>query len=386
MGDSELIKNDIELLIISYLTGSISDEDLEALIRLLRDNDDNRRLFNMLKDSWIISGRMNPCSMANEEESWNRFRLKINNDESEPVTGAKKKVNYLKYLNLAASWILFFVLGSVAAWLISGRNAETKQENKTIEISTPLGAQSMIKMPDDTRIWLNAGTTITYNQDYGIKSRILNLNGEAYFNVTRDTLHPFVVNAESITVSAIGTRFNIKAYPDDKAIYTTLEEGRIDIRIMNSSGRNERIVLNPNEKFIYQKEITGGKQDKIISHKATDFPENVQIRQKRVQILNNVRTELETSWKDPRWIIDSEPLSTLAQKLERRFNLKIRFDDDQLMKYKFTGIIENETINQILDALKLTAPLDYDINKDTIKLFVNVHTREEFRKVISSKN
>ena len=72
--------------------------------------------------------------------------------------------------------------------------------------------------------------------------------------------------------------------------------------------------------------------------------------------------------------------------LERRFNLKIIFDDEQLKKYKFTGTIENETIDQILNALRLTAPLDYQINKDTLRLTLDLNSREKFKKIMTRNN
>ena len=113
---------------------------------------------------------------------------------------------------------------------------------------------------------------------------------------------------------------------------------------------------------------------------------NRPVKPKDINLLSNVRTELYTSWKDPRWIIYREPLSTLAPMLERRFDLKIIFNDEQLKKYKFTGIIENETVDQILNALKLTAPLDYQINKDTIRLSLDLKSNKEFKRIMTNKN
>ncbi len=385
MEDSNL-NNSIELMIVGFLAGSIPEEDLQQLNSWINKSDENRKYFNSLKDSWIITGEKNSEMIMSTAESWTRFRLRLNQGESGSGSGNLRKFNYRKYVKLAASWLLIFGSGSLVTWWISRQPEETAPLGKMIEISTPLGAQSMIKMPDSSMIWLNAGTRITYSQDYGIRTRTLNLNGEAYFDVANDSLHPFIVNAEAIIVSALGTRFNIKAYPEDDAIYTTLEEGKIDIRILTPGYKKERIMLESNDKFIYKKEAgRGGKSGKI-ADETDNPPGSVKIAQNGIRILTNVRTELDTSWKDPRWIIDSEPLSSLATKLERRFNLKIKFADKQLMKYKFTGTIENETINLILDALKLTAPLDYQIKKDTVTLFTDVSTKEKFMKVMSSKN
>jgi ferric-dicitrate binding protein FerR (iron transport regulator) len=301
---------------------------------------------------------------------------------------SREKVRFIKNLKLAASWLLIFGLGSFVTWWISDRPKETISENnaRTIEISTPLGARSLIKMPDSSKIWLNAGTTITYTQDWGQQTRTLNLTGEAYFSVAKDSVHPFVVNTQGVRVQALGTRFNIKAYPDEKTISATLEEGKIDVRILGMADKNERILLKPKDKLIYHKET------KITEEYVESAEEKIKTegtnpaKLKDINILTNVRTELYTSWKDSRWIIYREPLNTLTPMLERRFNLKIIFDDEQLKKYKFTGTIENETVDQILNALRMTAPLNYQINRDTIRLSLDIKAREEFKRIMIKTN
>jgi transmembrane sensor len=383
--------NDINLLIVSYLTGSISEADQSELNEWINSSKENRSYFNELKNSWIVSGK-NTGSNASSEESWNKFRQKIahRNINSGIESGTREKINFTKYVKLAASWLLVFGLGSVVTWWITGRPKDTialtANTNRTIEISTPLGARSMVKMPDSTQIWLNAGTKITYCEDYGQKTRTLYLKGEAYFKVAKDSLHPFVVNTQGIVVRALGTCFNVKAYPEEKTISATLEEGKIDVRILSMPDKNASVLLNPKDKLIYHKET---KETEKYTESAEDLvkPEkNQHVRLKDVNVLSNVRTELYTSWKDPRWIIYREPLTTLAPMLERRFNLKIIFNDEQLKKYKFSGTIENETIDQIMNALKLTAPLDYQISKDTIVLALNLNSKEEFKKIMTKNN
>lgn len=187
-------------------------------------------------------------------------------------------------------------------------------------------------------------------------------------------------------VRALGTRFNVKAYPEEKTISATLEEGKIDIRILNTADKNEKVLLKPNDKLIYHKETNETEKYTESAEDKVKPEENRSTKLKDVNILSNVRTELYTSWKDSRWIIDREPLSTLAPMLERRFNLKIIFDDEQLKKYKFTGTIENETVDQILNALRFTAPINYQINKDTIRLILDLKSREEFKRIMTKNN
>ena len=390
MENTEFKKDDFNLLIISYLTGSITERNLMRLNEWIIASDENRSYFNKMKDSWILSGERKNYSLSDTEESWNALKLNLTHNSSEPESGNRERLNITKYLKLAASWLLIFGLGSAVTWWISDRPkvtiASTSYTNKIIEISTPLGARSMIKMPDSTQIWLNAGTTITYSQDYGQQTRTLDLNGEAYFKVAKDSLHPFIVNTQNIVVRALGTRFNIKAYPEEKTISTTLEEGKIDVRLLGDVDKDEIVLLKPKDKLIYNKETKEtGKNTESSEEKVKSEVKQV-FNLKNINIQSNVRTELYTSWKDPRWIIDGEPLNTLAPMLERRFNLKIIFNDNQLKKYKFTGTIENETIDQILTALRLTAPLDYKIEKDTLRLTLDIHSKEEFKRIMKRNN
>jgi transmembrane sensor len=390
MKKAEFINDDINLLIISYFSDSITENDLEHLNEWISASDKNRSYFNELKDSWILSGRKNRNLSAHTEESWNTLRHIISHSKlrSGSVFENRKKIFFPKYLKMAASWVLIFGLGSAVTWWISN-SRETKTTatiNRTIEISTPLGARSMIKLPDSTHIWLNAGTTITYSQDYGQQTRTLYLNGEAYFKVAKDTLHPFIVNTQGIVIRALGTRFNVKAYPDEKTISATLEEGKIDVRLLGISDKNDVVLLKPKDKLIYHKETKETEKYIESAEEKVKSQGNQSVRMKDINVLTNVRTELYTSWKDQRWIIYREPLNTLAPMLERRFNLKILFNDEQLKKYKFTGTIENETIDQILNALRMTAPLDYQINKDTLRLTMNLNSKEEFKRIMKKNN
>jgi ferric-dicitrate binding protein FerR (iron transport regulator) len=339
-----------------------------------------------LKDSWIVSGNK-IISTSDLENSWSRFKEKLALSGDVEKVQEGKKIEMRKYLRLAASWILFFAMGSGLAWIISNNRRETS--GKIIEVAAPLGSRSVIKMPDGSRIWLNAGSTLTYNENYGRETRSLNLSGEAYFEVTKDRSHPFIVNTTELVVRALGTRFNIKAYPDEKTISATLEEGEIDVRILREGKEGKEVILKPKEKIVYFKEIdtsetfTENRDENVIA--GSDSQNRQTTLRKDVNVLTNVNTELYTSWKDPRWIIQGERLGSLTPMLERRFNLQIVFRNEELKEYKFSGTIENETVDQIMNALRLTAPLNYSISKDTISLTLNLDYKTEFGRIMTRR-
>ncbi|MBN2480834.1 MAG: FecR domain-containing protein, partial [Bacteroidales bacterium] len=222
-------KEEINLLIISYLTESISKDDLVRLQQWINMSRENRSYFNAFKNAWTLSGKTG-ISDSSVDESWITFKEKLTLTKEQEVAHPGKKRPVSKYLRIAASWILFMIIGSAVTWLLTDK-PRIFEDVKSFEIIVPLGARSEMKMPDGTKIWLNAGTTITYDENYGLETRTLNLTGEAYFDVSKNESRPFIVQTSEITVRALGTKFNVKAYPEDNTISAILEEGAIDVEI-----------------------------------------------------------------------------------------------------------------------------------------------------------
>jgi len=382
MKKTNITKEDINLLIVSYLTNSIDTIDIARLTLWIQANEENRRYFNLFKDAWVLSASFTGSSAGSTEQNWEVFKHKLSAPER--AEGISFKKRYLKNFQIAASWLVFFVLGSVVTYYLT-RNSVVSPANP-VSFMVPLGARSNIILPDGSNIWLNAGTTLSYDQNFGQKERIIRLTGEAYFDVASDKERPFIVQTSGIDVHAIGTKFNIKAYPDENTISATLEEGKINVSFNGESKNSKIIKLTSKEKFIFFKTV---KKSEIYTESTEENtrPKIVQTTElPDARILTNVQTELYTSWKDTRWIIEGEPLGTLAPLLERRYNLQIVFVDDELKKYKFSGTIENETVDQILNAMQLTAPLKYKITKDTIRLNLNRNYKDQFGRIMNRKN
>lgn len=383
MNSVKNINEEIKQLIISYLTESIDEVGLESLKGWIEADKLNLEYFDKLKAYWMLTGKQAGEENYDSDLQWNKLKSQIDLKPKSINKGTRTKI--LISVGIAASWVLFFALGSLF------NNHSNKSENiksKTTEIIAPLGAKSIIKLPDGTTVWLNAGSKITYNQDFDKSDRNVQLIGEAYFKVATNKAKPFVVKTSGILVRALGTRFNVKSYPEEKTITATLEEGKIDVQVLQNSKPNNKIVLAPNQKVVYYKknndfvDQAGSNHTKTITHDT-----NVShAAEKELEVAENINTELYTSWKDPRWIIEAMPLTTLAPMLERRYNMKIKLNKDNLKNYNFTGTIENETIEQILAAMKFTAPIDYEIQKDTILLTLNKHLKNQYSRLTRPKN
>lgn len=365
-----------QLLIVKHLTGEISKEEYIRLNQWMNQSTQNKALYQQMEAAWVLTGRQAESDSSVADRPWNHVLHKISVNfpkRTGPIAVSTK------YLKVAASWIIFFLLGSGITYFFLNR--QQKLPDYLTEIVAPLGAKSLVSLPDGTTLWLNAGSKITYKRSFGIRNREINLTGEAYFKVTSDKAHPFIVKTSDIIVKALGTRFNVKAYPDEKTITTTLEEGKVDVQFLTKGKKSGSIILKPNENVVFYKESS--RIEKEAGNKTFHLPEKIDMKPGKAEVYTKIKTELYTSWAGNRWIIEREPLTSLVPKLERRFNIKIIFSDPALESYKFTGIIENETIEQIMSALRFTAPIRYDIEKDTIHLHLDTKLKDRYTKIIS---
>jgi ferric-dicitrate binding protein FerR (iron transport regulator) len=389
MNNSERIKEDYNDLIVKYLTNSVNENEKQILIQWIESDKLNKDRFISLYKSWLLSGSNRKETEYDSEKGWILLKDLIENSAG---GGQHRKIRFssiFKTLRLAASWLLIFATGSIVMYMVQSRKDTVFAEE--IIISVPLGARGDIQLPDGSRVWINAGTKITYAQDYGIRNRTLKLEGEAFFEVAAGKKQPFIVNASELNIVALGTRFNVKAYPEEEQVLTTLEEGKVDVQLLKEDGKATSMVLLPNENVIFHKsdmsllkDGSGGNSD---TNAKPTADQNLEQSQAQVlTLVKNVNTQLYTSWKDERWIIEDEPLGTLAPMLERRYNINIAFTDEQLKNYKFTGTIENETIEQLMTALQLTSPIDFEIDKDHILLKVNPAMKNQFRQIMRTIN
>ncbi len=380
MNTEKNIPDDIKLLISSSLNREIEKNDAVRLQHWLDKSDWNKEYVNKLKSSWVLAGKSLQVKKDFSALTWDIIEKRIHTKNFLSVERVKPKFSFVRLLRIAATWILLFSLGGVCTWWYIGRSL--KIELATTEIAAPLGAKSMVKMPDGTTIWLNAGSKLIYKNDFNQNDRHVILTGEAFFSVATNKEKPFIVHAADVIVRAYGTKFNVKAYPDEETVTATLQEGKIDVQFTEKLADNKNIVLAPNQKVVLHRSVNILKNENTINAQKSA---KIEVISPRIALEKNIDINLYTSWKGDRWTIESIPLETLAPVLERRFNKKLFFKNPELKGYKFTGIIENETTEQIMAALQMTAPLNYKIGKDTIVLFLNPKLMDHFQHIITTK-
>jgi len=302
---------------------------------------------------------------------------------SETVTpmAEKPKPVYWQILKIAAIVIPFFLLGAITSYFI--QENRQKPENITYtEIRAPFGARTEIVLPDGSTVWLNAGSRFKYMNVYNTDNREIQLNGEAYFKVAKNAGLPFDVKTGDISIQALGTEFNVKSYDDEDIIETTLVEGKISIR--QGQKQKRAIYLEPHQQAVYVK-YSKNLSVKDMKEVKEAKPEVLKLRKGILYIAEKVDPEPIVAWKENRLILKGEELSTLVIKLERKYDVKIVFGSEKLKQFRFTGTLENETLTQVLDVIKLSAPLGYKLQGKTVLIFENKKMAEKFNDHLKKK-
>jgi ferric-dicitrate binding protein FerR (iron transport regulator) len=350
--------------------------DLKELLKLY----DNRDYFKKMYVLW------HNAHHAGDEEYIERALQKVlsqldkQQQQRQVVSGW-----YISFRKMVAAILIAFALGAVFYHIIYSRKQISSSSIAVLESSkviVPLGSQSHVELPDGSVVTLNAGSNLHYRTSYGQASREVWLEGEGYFNVVKNASKPFIVNAKDVIIKALGTEFNVKAYPEENTIQTTLVNGLVTVKQMNTTDNSQEITLKPKQTVTFYEQTTtiNAILDEAEAQPAANPQPDQTIKTtiEKVELKNNISTEIYTSWKDPRWVIESEPMSDLAVKLQRRFDVQIIIADDVLKQYPFNGTLTDETLEQVLEIMKSIAPINYSLRKKTVTLTVNAGHKKYF--------
>lgn len=325
MKDKEYIEN----LIIRYLNGNCTSEEKLELKDWIGEFPDHKKEFFTLKDIWDSSSSPNDRTVEHLAFFYKNL--------------------YYKSKKLRIIWIQSFV--AIAAVLLLGiiftilipSNTGNQFENLQV-FSVPLGSKSKVVLVDGTEINLNSGSELRYSSAYSSENRVVSLSGEGFFNVKSNPEHPFTVKTTDFDIRVTGTRFNVYSYNDNNYSTATLAQGKVGLQM---KGTSQILEIVPGEKFQMNRET-------------------------RKYSLINADVESEIAWKDGEFIFKKIPFPDLVQRLERWYDVKLNYSDAEFQSFVFTGKFKNqETIWQVLDALKLTSPIDY--RKTTFREFTLIY-------------
>lgn len=353
-------EKNIDNLITAYLSKECTDEEKDLLFTWINEHENNKQYFFNLKKNWnqSLTGKVN----TNVNQKWIALSKKTSST-SLPVS---------QLLKIASVIVISIAIGSLATRFITSSNSQELVYNETV---VPYGGEAEVILSDGTKVILNAGSKLKYPSQFSDTLRQVFLEGEAFFDVISNKNNPFMVSTGSLDIKALGTKFNVKAYQDEPEIIATLVEGIITVK--SKHGNDEEIELKPNQSATYVKESHSISRDETQNKQIEDTNNDALLQKaapRQINILKEINTDVYTSWKDNKWVIEGEKLASLATKLERRFDVEIKFDNEELKNFRFTGKLENEPVEQVLQVMELTAPLKFEIKgrNVTIKLDTSI--------------
>ena len=272
------------------------------------------------------------------------------------------------YRVVAAAAVFLAIIST--GWLLIRSHQKDQQVKQNI-VSTKNGSKSKIELPDGTQVWLNAGSKLIYDENYGKQYRKLQLVGEAYFDVVHNAEMPFIVKTGVMDIKVLGTAFNIRSYPDDATSEATLIRGSIEVSFPGK--QVNKLILKPQEK------ITVLNKDSLLPNTIAAQPSGQATGQLKsippitVSALtyNNADSSvIETSWMMHKMIFRRKDFGALAKDMERWFNVSIQFEDSTLLTKKFTGTFKNENIKEVLVALQLSYPFHFRFGKNGDNVYI----------------
>jgi ferric-dicitrate binding protein FerR (iron transport regulator) len=268
------------------------------------------------------------------------------------------------------SFIALIILSSSAIYFLSGKKNVTAAAKQEISsVVTKNGNRTKIVLPDGSQVWLNAGSNLDYNNStFNKELREVSLNGEAYFDVTKNEAKPFIIHTKKMDVRVVGTAFNIRSYNDEKIAEASLIRGSIEVTLKDR--KDQKILLKPNEKISINTEEEkqpGLKTNEKIAVKQSPAIPQIVVNELKLNPTNNIIPEI--AWTQNRLYFEDQSLEDIAPMLEKWFGKTVIIQNQNLKKIRYTGNFENETIENVLSYLKLSKSFNFKIENESVVIY-----------------
>ncbi len=307
-----------------YLRGESTAEETERLIDLVGSENKFRKIWeNELMDS----------DPTLDETVKKRIFEKIRRE-----TAGRRSYSLSVNWRKTVRWAAVILLPVLSAFTVYYFTQYPQRDHQPTVITAQKGEKAEVVLPDGSNVWINSGSTLTYDKHFNGKERSVHLQGEAYFEVPENKKRPFIVHTKHMTVQALGTSFNVRSYETDSLATAVLLEGKVKV-----SASGKETILSVNERATFDKR----KQTLLAD---------------RVEALNFIE------WKNGNIYFSNQTYDEIARTLSRIYNVDIQFASEQLRPMRFSGTLGSSGIKNALDILSMTSPMAYEMKDTTIIL------------------
>ena len=330
-------------LIAKKLSGEINQEEEQSLQEWLDTSPKNELLFHRLEDVWN-KARYEP-SVREQEKTFEKIATKLGLDQKEPIPLSKAQpMGFWRYWQrIAAALLLVLSATLLLVWHARQQNPDQPSENMfpaIVSKSNPRGQKSLITLPDGSRVKLNAESYLEYPQDFA-QSREIKLVGEAFFEVVRDTLHPFVVTSGEVQVRVLGTSFNVQAFPFEENMTVAVASGAVMVEKKSQENGRQMSQLQPQEMV-------------KVNHKTGAFEKT------------SFDPDELLAWKDGMLVFYKDSFDEIVQKLERWYGVDFIIRRDSPITDGFTGRYDNPSLEIVLEGMSFSSDFTYTLEGDKV--------------------
>jgi ferric-dicitrate binding protein FerR (iron transport regulator) len=381
-----MLKNDrIWQLLARKLSNEATQAELDELNALLKNDEATASICHTIEEHWNTNPdidiefldatyllhlkRMQDQGLAMGTTHQQELFLGVPDSTSKLPRKSAKKILLAAILPLLVLIILFswFFLHTPQSNPNQVSGNLVKLVELPNEIVTKNASKTKIVLPDGSVVWLNADTKLWYYKSFGNNLREVYLTGEAFFDVTKNPAKPFVIHTKLLDIKVLGTQFNVRSYPNDKTIETSLVRGLVQVTL--HSRPDEKYFLKPNEKLVVLNTADSFNVQKQLPTISKNLDDNIVAIKNLTPLQSNDSIKIETAWTKNRLCFTDENFEEVAHQLERWYDVQIVFKNNKYKDIRLNGSFVNETLTQALDALKFSTNFHYDIKDKTVTIY-----------------
>jgi ferric-dicitrate binding protein FerR (iron transport regulator) len=332
-----------EEIIIAYLKNDLLPKEKTEVDKWIQASDANKKYFNKYKFIWENSGSDHSGIRVDKNEAWDKIQSAIRTEGSPGKKYFTVSIN--SFARIAAAAVILFGIG-FSSYMTIRNSQSTTVEWESVQTTDE---KADIILPDNSHIWLNNNSEITFPAKFKGNSRKIRLNGEAYFEVAKKKWKPFIISVGEVSVEVLGTSFNVEARNVKSLTSVIVASGRV--ALYKDSDRKNRIIIAPGEKGTYNNS-------------------SGQIALQKNSKLNFL------AWKTGILMFENTELKEVCQVLSGHFKIPITLDAGGNPEEKnLTAVYDNKGFEDILNILALTLDLDYRVENNAVVLYVNQESR-----------
>jgi transmembrane sensor len=368
-----MIQNRAYILLTRKLNGEANESEISELNILLEQNPEFNKLAGRISAHWTTQHEsdeefLEATYLLHLERMKEKGEIINTHDHllEEAITEAGSEKKSGKRFLIWAIPAILIIAG--ASWFFTGKEQDKPAPlaiSGNNQISTRNGSRTKIDLPDGSSVWLNAGSKLEYDKSFGNELREVHLTGEAYFDVVKNPDKPFIVNTKAAKVKVLGTAFNVRCYPEDNKIETSLIHGSVEVTL--NKRPEQKWVLKPNEKLVLLNEYAAPQlRERVAEVKRASEPV---IAIKKLTYLPSEKNSVETAWTFNILSFRDENFSEVSKKMARWYDVEFVFKKKELEDMMLYGSFTTETIDEAMEALQYSFKFRYSIKDKVVTIY-----------------